>query len=81
MLHGSSALSNSSRVTYLHHPLLLGDDGEKLSKSTGAASVRAMRHHGLSPAEVIGHAAKAVGLIETVRPIDSSEVQALFRRA
>jgi glutamyl-Q tRNA(Asp) synthetase len=78
MLHGNSDLSNSSRVTYLHHPLVLGDDGEKLSKSTGAASVRAMRHHGLSPAEVIGRAAYAVGLIEAVRPVDSGDVQELF---
>jgi glutamyl-Q tRNA(Asp) synthetase len=80
MLAGARAELSNFPVTYLHHPLLRGDDGEKLSKSTGAASVRAMRHRGLSPSEVIGHAAHGVGLIETVRPIQSSEVQNLFRR-
>ena len=71
--------SSPSSITYLHHPLLFGDDGEKLSKSSGAASVRAMRQKGLSPAEVIGRAAHAVGLIHTVRPIECDAVAELFR--
>ena len=34
-------------VTFYHHPLLTDDDGGKLSKSAGAASLKAMREAGL----------------------------------
>lgn len=36
-------------VRFLHHPLIAGADGQKLSKSAGAASLQAMREAGLSP--------------------------------
>jgi glutamyl-tRNA synthetase/glutamyl-Q tRNA(Asp) synthetase len=65
---------------YLHHPLVLGADGKKLSKSTGAAGVRAMRQRGLSPSEVIGAAAVAAGLIATPVPIPANNVVTLFTR-
>jgi len=37
------------RTRFLHHPLLLGEDGHKLSKSDGASSLKAMREAGRSP--------------------------------
>lgn len=37
------------QVRFVHHPLLLGPDGAKLSKSGGAASLKAMRERGDSP--------------------------------
>lgn len=37
---------------YHHHPLVLGEDGRKLSKSEGAASVRALGEAGLTPADI-----------------------------
>ncbi len=37
---------------FVHHGLLLGSDGEKLSKSRGAGSLRAMREAGADPAVV-----------------------------
>jgi glutamyl-tRNA synthetase/glutamyl-Q tRNA(Asp) synthetase len=63
---------------YVHHPLLLGEDGHKLSKSAGAAGVRNLR--GISPAQVIGRAAAAVGLTDTVA-IPAEDVPGLFRAA
>ncbi len=64
---------------YLHHPLVMGDDGRKLSKSTGATGVRAMRHQGLSPSEVIGRAAAAAGLAPTGVLVPAESVAALLR--
>lgn len=37
---------------YHHHRLLLGEDGRKLSKSAGSASLRTLRSAGISPAAV-----------------------------
>lgn len=37
---------------YRHHRLICGDDGQKLSKSAGATSLRELRAEGLSPADV-----------------------------
>ena len=37
---------------YHHHELILGEDGRKLSKSEGAASVRALGEAGLTPADI-----------------------------
>ena len=37
---------------YHHHRLILGADGRKLSKSTRATALRALRESGTTPAEV-----------------------------
>lgn len=37
---------------YLHHDLILGDDGRKLSKSRGDTSLAALRAAGLTPADI-----------------------------
>ena len=37
---------------YRHHPLLLGEHGERLAKRNGAPSLRALREAGVTPAEV-----------------------------
>jgi glutamyl-Q tRNA(Asp) synthetase len=38
---------------YMHHQLILGDDGRKLSKSQGDTSLAALRAAGLTPADII----------------------------
>jgi glutamyl/glutaminyl-tRNA synthetase len=38
----------------VHHPLLLDENGRKLSKRDGATSLRSMRERGLRPVEVLG---------------------------
>lgn len=42
---------------YRHHPMLTNAAGVRLSKRDGAASIRAMRDAGLSPAQVLAQAA------------------------
>jgi glutamyl-Q tRNA(Asp) synthetase len=41
-----------SSPAYHHHPLLLDHAGEKLSKSTKATSLRALRVGGATPADI-----------------------------
>jgi glutamyl-tRNA synthetase/glutamyl-Q tRNA(Asp) synthetase len=80
MLSGDHRTGPAPPPTYLHHPLIMGPDGRKLSKSTGAAGVRALRRAGLSPKEVIGRAAAAVGLQTLPRAISPEAVGTLFAR-
>jgi len=63
---------------FLHHPLIIDPRGDKLSKSAGDTGVRELRAQGLSPDEVIGRAAAAVGLIDAPESVHASEVAALF---
>jgi glutamyl-Q tRNA(Asp) synthetase len=37
---------------YHHHPLLLDDDGEKLSKSLGSTGLRQLRQGGMTPSDI-----------------------------
>lgn len=52
---------------FWHHPLVRGDNGEKLSKSKGAGSLKHWREAGHSPAKIYGWAAEYLGL-----PLDAS---------
>lgn len=64
---------------FLHHPLILGPRGDKLSKAARDTGIRELRAQGVRPAEVIGRAAAAVGLIEPGRDVPADEVAGLFR--
>jgi glutamyl-Q tRNA(Asp) synthetase len=64
---------------FLHHPLVLKPSGEKLSKASGDAGVRELRAAGAAPADVIGRAAAACGLINQARAIPADAVAQLFR--
>lgn len=63
---------------YLHHPLIMGPSGEKLSKSARDTGVRELRAKGLGPEDVVGHAAAAIGLLSSPRPVHARDVQSLF---
>ena len=63
---------------YLHHPLILGAGGQKLSKAARDTGIRELRAQGMSAAEVIGRAAAAVGLISSARRVSAAEVPGLF---
>lgn len=56
-------LGRAQPPRFLHHPLILGPDGTKLSKSNRATGVRDLRAAGWSPSRVLGAAARAVGLL------------------
>jgi glutamyl-Q tRNA(Asp) synthetase len=71
-------LGREGPATFAHHPLITRADGSKLSKADADTSVRELRAAGRSPAELIGEAAAAVGLIDAPRPIEAAEVARLF---
>ena len=51
-----------ARVRILHHPLLLNDSGEKLSKSAGATALRRWREDGRGPAAIFQQTANLLNL-------------------
>ena len=71
-------LGRTTPPSFVHHPLIMGPSGEKLSKSARDTGIRELRAEGLSPGDVIGRAAAAVGLIASPRAIRSSDVPSLF---
>jgi glutamyl-tRNA synthetase/glutamyl-Q tRNA(Asp) synthetase len=71
-------LGRAAPAQFLHHPLVLGPSGLKLSKASGDAGVRELRAAGASAADVIGRAAAAVGLQGTAHPVHAAEVVRLF---
>ena len=48
----AQALLGLPEPIYFHHRLVLGEDGQKLSKSEGAAGLKNLRESGVSPAEI-----------------------------
>jgi glutamyl-Q tRNA(Asp) synthetase len=46
------ALLGLPEPRYRHHRLILGDDGRRLAKRTGAETLRVMRERGVSPADL-----------------------------
>ena len=63
---------------FVHHPLVWKSSGQKLSKSDGDTGVRELRAAGVTPDEVVGRAAAAVGLLDAPRPINADRVAELF---
>ncbi len=55
-------MSDFQRIKFLHHPLIKDVSGEKLSKSAGATSLRAMRESGAGPDMVFDQVAGMLGL-------------------
>ena len=71
-------LGRRDPAVFLHHPLLYGAPGVKLSKSNRDAGIREMRRAGLSPADVLGLAAARAGLMPGARPVPADDLQTLF---
>lgn len=60
-------LGRPAPATYLHHPLLYGDDGRKLSKRHHSLTLRALREGGASSAQVLADAAERTGMPKELR--------------
>jgi glutamyl-Q tRNA(Asp) synthetase len=71
-------LGRTDPPMFLHHPLIIGPDGVKLSKAAGDTGIRELRAQGLSAAEVIGRAAAAVGLVRPGVDVPATSVVRLF---
>jgi glutamyl-Q tRNA(Asp) synthetase len=66
-------LGRPSPPAFAHHPLVRRPDGTKLSKSAGDTAVQELREAGRSPAQVIGAAAAAIGLVPAGSDVNPSE--------
>lgn len=60
-LAGALGMSAFERIRFQHHPLLMGSDGGKLSKSAGATSVRYLRAEGWTREQVFSLIAEMAG--------------------
>jgi glutamyl-tRNA synthetase len=63
---------------WMHVPLLLGPDGERLSKRHGAVSVRRYREQGAGPEALIGWLAASCGLARPGEEISPTELISRF---
>jgi glutamyl/glutaminyl-tRNA synthetase len=59
----AAGIARPTSPHYHHHRLVLDADGQKLSKSTRATTLRALRDSGASPADI----RRMIGLAELVR--------------
>lgn len=55
-------LGRETPARFVHHPLIFGADGRKLSNKTAAAPIGELRGRGAAPQQVLNEAAAAVGL-------------------
>ena len=74
----ATRLGRKEPPLFLHHPLINGPDGEKLSKRDGATGVRELRAAGKSAEEVLGEAAFRTGLLPRSRPVAPADLGELF---
>ncbi|HET7230325.1 MAG TPA: tRNA glutamyl-Q(34) synthetase GluQRS [Longimicrobium sp.] len=63
---------------FLHVPLMLGDDGERLAKRHGSVSLGELHARGIDPARVTGWLASTCGLADEDEEISARELAARF---
>ncbi len=68
---------NPRRVSFAHLPLLVADDGGKLSKRTGSLTLRSLRQDGIEPSAVTSYLAR-LGTSEDPVPCDMDQLAAGF---
>ncbi|CAN5788438.1 tRNA glutamyl-Q(34) synthetase GluQRS [soil metagenome] len=90
VLRGADLLSSTARQlllyealglqppVWIHVPLLLGDDGERLSKRHGAVSIREHREAGTSPERVVGWLAATCGLAAETEELTATQLLPRF---
>jgi len=61
------SLDAFNHIAFYHHPLLMETGGLKLSKSAGATSIKYLRGHGHSAADVYGMIGKMAGIEQEVK--------------
>ena len=54
--------SRFSRIKFYHHPLLLEESGQKLSKSAGSTSIKYLRENGRKPSDIYTMIGKMIGI-------------------
>ena len=75
LLRSAGLGASSWPPAYVHHPLITGADGQKLSKSAGSTGVRELRAAGLGAGDVLGRAAAAIGLVDDKTRLAMADLQ------
>lgn len=70
----AKGLGHEGQPAYLHHGLLVDEEGRKLSKRDFASDVHARMRNGEAAEEVLGEAAWRAGLLDRQRPVEASEL-------
>ena len=68
---------NAAKMRFGHLPLLMDDDGGKLSKRIGGLSLRGLRQDGMEPVAVSSYLAR-LGTSDDPEPLDLDELAANF---
>lgn len=63
---------------WIHVPLLLGPDGERLSKRHGSVGLAELRGRGIAPEAVVGWLMFSCGLADTPQPVAPTELVGRF---
>lgn len=63
---------------YVHLPMVLNADGEKLSKRDDGLTLRSLREAGVVPEELVGYLAFSLGLLDRAVPCSPSELLDAF---
>jgi glutamyl-tRNA synthetase/glutamyl-Q tRNA(Asp) synthetase len=71
-------LGRDQEPRYLHHPLLVDNQGDKLSKRQLARSIRAERQEGISPEVLLGEVCMQMGLLQQMQPVSPSDAGTLI---
>ena len=71
-------LGRTAPIRYLHHPLIHGSTGAKLSKANRDTGIRELRAAGVAPEEVLGAAAAATGLLPAPVSLAAADLAELF---
>ena len=63
---------------YLHVPLVVGADGERLAKRHGAVTLSDLREQGVAVAEVVSWIARSLGLAEAGESVSVATLRSRF---
>ncbi len=74
-------LGREAPPRFLHHPLILGNAGAKLSKANRDTGLRDLRNAGWAPEAVLGAAAHATGLLPRPASLAARDLAGLFSAA
>ncbi len=71
-------LGRARPPAFLHHPLLRKPSSAKLSKADHDTAIRDLLEEGATPADLLGFAAAAVGLMDAPRALPAARLEGLF---
>lgn len=69
---------NFTPPTFIHLPLVVGEDGKRLAKRHGDTRLSALRHQGVKPESLLGLIAYSCGWVDKPTPVTLRDLMPLF---